>query len=391
MNKIVEIQKDSDASPEILERISATSEPLQTPPKRSRHLRPIIAVAVLIALGAVAAPWLAERWSHVAINDARIAANLVTVSSEASGRVTSVEIIAGDAVKKGQLLATIDNEQTLLELKALDAQIAGIGAQQSQYGAQQEMIRTQVASKLEAGESEVRAAEANHAASEAALRSARSRFERVNSLARSNVTSAQVLDEAEAALATAEQQEKAAAAGIATANSNLAVVRSEGAQIDVLNHQIATLETQKSALVAQREQKRVDLSHREIRADFDGVIDSTFIDAGEYVSPGTRLLIYHDPNTVWVDANVKETDFGRVKLGAPAKITVDAFPDMKLQGEVERLGEAATSQFALLPSPNPSGNFTKITQRLPLRISIDQSEGRLRPGMMVEVSVDVVD
>ncbi|TKT74533.1 HlyD family secretion protein [Aquamicrobium sp. LC103] len=375
----------------MLERISATSEPLQTPPKRSRHLRPIIAVAVLIALGAVAAPWLAERWSHVAINDARIAANLVTVSSEASGRVTSVEIIAGDAVKKGQLLATIDNEQTLLELKALDAQIAGIGAQQSQYGAQQEMIRTQVASKLEAGESEVRAAEANHAASEAALRSARSRFERVNSLARSNVTSAQVLDEAEAALATAEQQEKAAAAGIATANSNLAVVRSEGAQIDVLNHQIATLETQKSALVAQREQKRVDLSHREIRADFDGVIDSTFIDAGEYVSPGTRLLIYHDPNTVWVDANVKETDFGRVKLGAPAKITVDAFPDMKLQGEVERLGEAATSQFALLPSPNPSGNFTKITQRLPLRISIDQSEGRLRPGMMVEVSVDVVD
>jgi membrane fusion protein (multidrug efflux system) len=94
---------------------------------------------------------------------------------------------------------------------------------------------------------------------------------------------------------------------------------------------------------------------------------------------------------VWVDANVKETDFARVKLGAPAAVTVDAYPSVAFQGEVARLGEAATSQFALLPSPNPSGNFTKITQRLPIRIAIEQRDGLLRPGMMVEVSVDVVD
>ncbi|MBU2146998.1 MAG: efflux RND transporter periplasmic adaptor subunit [Alphaproteobacteria bacterium] len=120
-------------------------------------------------------------------------------------------------------------------------------------------------------------------------------------------------------------------------------------------------------------------------------MDSTFIDAGEFVSPGTRLLIYHDPSTVWVDANVKETDFGRVKIGAPVAISVDAFPSIEFRGEVVRLGEAATSQFALLPSPNPSGNFTKITQRLPIRVAVEQRDGLLRPGMMVELSVDVID
>ena len=94
---------------------------------------------------------------------------------------------------------------------------------------------------------------------------------------------------------------------------------------------------------------------------------------------------------VWVDANVKETDFRKLAIGASARITVDAYPNRVFEGDVVRLGEAATSQFALLPSPNPSGNFTKVTQRLPVRISIDQQDGLLRPGMMVEVSIDVVD
>jgi membrane fusion protein (multidrug efflux system) len=253
------------------------------------------------------------------------------------------------------------------------------------------MVRTQVAAKLAAGEAQLTAAEANHRASQASLTNASSRFERVNRLASSKVTSEQTLEEAQATLSTATEQEKSSAAAIMTARANLDVARSEEAQIAVLDRQIAVLESQKAALVAQRGQKEVDLGRREIRAQFDGVIDSTFIEAGEYVGPGTRLLIYHDPNVIWIDANVKETDFGRVKLGAPAAVTVDAYPQLKVSGKVTRVGEAATSQFALLPSPNPSGNFTKITQRLPIRIEIDQQEGLLRPGMMVEVSVDVVN
>lgn len=397
MDKVVELRKDENEQAERLkpEAAPAASEAVKRRTSgrsmRGGRAKLLVLVVGLVVAALVIWPWLAHRWSHVAINDSRIAANLVTVGSEVSGRVVSIDVIAGDQVKKGDLLASIDSETARLELSALDAQIEGVNAQQAQLRAQQDMVRTQVAAKLTAGEAQLTAAEANHRASQASLTNASSRFERVNRLASSKVTSEQTLEEAQATLSTATEQEKSAAAAIMTARANLDVARSEEAQIAVLDRQIAVLESQKAALVAQRGQKEVDLGRREIRAQFDGVIDSTFIEAGEYVGPGTRLLIYHDPNVIWIDANVKETDFGRVKLGAPAAVTVDAYPQLKVSGKVTRVGEAATSQFALLPSPNPSGNFTKITQRLPIRIEIDQQEGLLRPGMMVEVSVDVVD
>ncbi len=394
MDKVVELRKEKEVAEAVEPQVSVDAP---ATPRRARgrmgggRLRLLLVVAALVAAALVVWPWLAHRWSHVAINDSRIAANLVTVGSEVSGRVTTVDVIAGDQVKKGDLLASIDSENARLELAALDAQIEGVSAQQAQLRAEQDMVRTQVTAKLAAGEAQLVAAEANHRASEATLASAKSRFERVSRLATSKVTSEQVLEEAQAALSTATEQEKSAAAAISTARANLDVVQAEQAQIAVLDRQIAVLDSQKAALAAQRGQKQVDLGRREIRAQFDGVIDSTFVEAGEYVGPGTRLLIYHDPGVIWVDANVKETDFGRVKLGAPASITVDAYPQLKVEGKVARIGEAATSQFALLPSPNPSGNFTKITQRLPIRIAIDQHDGLLRPGMMVEVSVDVVN
>lgn len=390
MDKVVELKKPSET--EAAPNGEVPPEHQKAKARRRNGALPLLLVLIAIAaIGIVAWPWLAERWTHVAIDDARVAANLVAVGSEVSGRVTSVPVIAGDRVSKGQLLATIDSEQTQLELKVLDAQIREVESDQGQLRAQQEMIRAQVDAKLAAGRAQVTAAEATHRASIATVAAAQSRFERTRRLAQSNATSEQVLEEAQAALTLAEEQKQSNAAGIETAKANIEVVRSEAEQIAVIDRQIAKLEAQKSSLLAQRGQKQIDLLRREIRAQFNGVIDSTFIDAGEYVSPGTRLLIYHNPDVVWIDANVKETDFSRVKVGAPATVTVDAYSSLEFHGQVVRVGEAATSQFALLPSPNPSGNFTKITQRLPIRIAIDQKDGLLKPGMMVEVSVDVVD
>lgn len=358
---------------------------------RGKALRWTVVSAVIVCGSALLTPKVIERWSVVSIDDSRVAAKLITVSSEVSGRVTAVPVIAGDRVEKGDLLVEIDREKSEFELQALDAEVTGIEAQQNQLRAQQTMIRHEVDRKLAAGRSQIKAAEADHKSSEAGLQHARSRFDRVSRLAANKVISEQVLEDAQAALSTAEQQVESTAASIDTANANLAVTESEREQVTVLERQIETLEAQKSVVIARREQTRVDLTRHEIRADFDGVVDSTFVDAGEYVSPGTRLLIYHDPDAIWVDANVKETDFGRVKIGAPARITVDAYPDIEFHGKIVRLGQAATSEFALLPSPNPSGNFTKITQRLPIRLSIGQRDGLLRPGMMVEIGIDVVD
>lgn len=370
----------------------AVETPAVAKKKSGRGHRFVRMAGLLAVLGVVAYftyPWLSARWTHVFLDDARIAANMIAVSSEVSGRIASLPVIAGDKVVRGQVLVTIDSASASQELKGLEAQVTGVKSQQNQFRSQKDFVRGQIAAKLQAAQAQIAAAQASHAAAEAALENAKSQFGRVKALADKNVLSAQQLDDSNARLAAATQQERLTAAGILTAGANLEVVKAEEAQIGVLDQQIATLDAQVEALSAQIEQKRIDLARRDIRAEFDGVIDSTFIDAGEYVSAGTRLLIYHNPRTVWVEANVKETDFRRLTDSAVAQITIDAYPDREFLGKVVRIGEAATSQFALLPSPNPSGNFTKVTQRLPVRISIEQEDGLMRPGMMVEVSIDV--
>ena len=362
------------------------------PGRRSRRLVRLAMMGVLLLVGlAVLGQWLVNRWTHVYVSDSRIAANVVALGSEVAGRVTAIDVIAGDRVAKGDLLVRLDSRQAKLRLQELDAEAARIAAEQDQLRARQAMIRAQVGSRLEAGRAQIRSSEAEHRAAQAELGAARSDYERKRSLRQSGAVSVQQFEEVRAQYLTAQQNELRAAAGIESARAAMVVIESERAQVEVLDRQIAVLDAQRTALDARRDQQRVDLEDREVRAAFDGVVDATFVDVGEYVSPGSRLLMYHDPDKVWVDANVKETEFRRLKIGASATVRVDAYPDREFKGEVVRLGNAATSEFALLPSPNPSGNFTKVTQRLPVRMAIQQDAALLRPGMMVEVTIDAAD
>ena len=362
------------------------------PGRRSRRLVRLAMMGVLLLIGlAVLGHWLVNRWTHVYVSDSRIAANVVALGSEVAGRVTAIDVIAGDRVAKGDLLVRLDSRQAKLRLQELDAEAARIAAEQDQLRARQAMIRAQVGSRLEAGRAQIRSSEAEHRAAQAELGAARSDYERKRSLRQSGAVSVQQFEEVRAQYLTAQQNELRAAAGIESARAAMVVIESERAQVEVLDRQIAVLDAQRTALDARRDQQRVDLEDREVRAAFDGVVDATFVDVGEHVSPGSRLLMYHDPDKVWVDANVKETEFRRLKIGASATVRVDAYPDREFKGEVVRLGNAATSEFALLPSPNPSGNFTKVTQRLPVRMAIQQDAALLRPGMMVEVTIDAAD
>ena len=358
---------------------------------RSRWQRLAVIGVVVLATLALGAHWLTSRWSHVVITDARIAASMTPVPSEVSGQVTDVSVNGGTDVAAGTVMIAIDAEQAELIVAGIRSEIDGVAARREQLRAQQDMIRARTDSRLEAARAQIAAAEANLASSRSGEQDARTRFDRISALAERRVASAQDLDAASIALDTARSQTRAAAASVETARANLAVIEAEAAEISVIERQIATLAAEQAGLEARLAQRRIDLERRQVPAAFDGVVDAVFVDPGEYVTPGTRMLIYHRSDEVWVDANVRETDFRKIALGATATFTVDAYPGQRFTGTVERLGGAATSQFALLPSPNPSGNFTKVTQRLPIRIAFDPGEARLRPGMMVELSVDVAD
>ena len=159
-------------------------------------------------------------------------------------------------------------------------------------------------------------------------------------------------------------------------------------RVDVLRRQMVVLGYQASQIQARIIAKKVEIEDTEVRSPIAGVINRTFVNPGEYVNAGQRIALIHDPNTIWVEALIKETEIRRVAHGQQVEILVDAYPERNFEGKVTRIGYATTSEFSLLPSPNPSGNFTKVTQRIPVRIAIAQVDGLLKPGMMVEVAID---
>jgi membrane fusion protein (multidrug efflux system) len=186
-----------------------------------------------------------------------------------------------------------------------------------------------------------------------------------------------------------EGEHRAAKAEYEESVARLAEARADRARLKVIDEELDMLSHRRDELVARLALQQIDLGDRVIRAPADGVVDITFVEAGEYVRPGQRIAIVHDPDRVWVESNIKETQISRLKEGQPVRIVVDAYPDARYTGRLESIGSSTTASYALLPNPNPSGNFTKVTQRLPVRIALENADRRLHPGMMVEVQIDV--
>ena len=157
------------------------------------------------------------------------------------------------------------------------------------------------------------------------------------------------------------------------------------------NPERAVLEARRDAVLARIRRQELDIAAHSVESPLAGVASKVFVEAGEHLEPGQRIALVHDPREVYVLANIRETEIPRLALGQHVRIEVDAYPDRNFEGTVSAIGLAATSTFALLPSAKPGGGFTKVTQRFPVRIALEADGGSLRPGMMVEVFIDVAD
>ena len=162
-------------------------------------------------------------------------------------------------------------------------------------------------------------------------------------------------------------------------------------EITMLERERETLEFRKIEAQTRIDRQRLDVADRTITSPINAVVSRAFVEVGEYVRAGQRIALLHDPEAIYILTNIRETDIRNVHIGQEVRLEIDAYPDRQFQGRVEMITHAATSEFALLPNPNPSGNFTKVTQRIPVRIAIDQQDGLLKPGMMVEVFIRVDD
>jgi membrane fusion protein (multidrug efflux system) len=369
----------------------AQSRPGWASQRRPFFLRPrFAAIAAVVLLGVLYGAYETYlRFTHIYEYDARATADIVTISSRAEGWVVDMPALEGAHVGQGDVVVKIDDRTAKLKVDAFKAQIEGIRTERSRLKAERTFTREQVETSVKTRTSGVAVREKAREALQSDLDFARIELDRTKKLYASKVANERQLQSAQSAVNKLEFQILQLEAEYQQAEGSLDEAKAGEQRLKVIDAQIEALTHQVANLAAQMHQMQVDVEDRTIRSPVPAVIDRTFVLPGEYVAAGQRILMLHNPNEVWVEANIKETQVGEVKLGQPVHVAVDAYPGVAFTGKVTRIGSATTARFALLPTPNPSGNFTKITQRVPVKIDIVNPPRPLTPGMMVEVEIDV--
>ncbi len=337
-------------------------------------------------------------FTHVSANDARVMANEVTVSSRLAGWVTDFPVSAGDRLQRGAPVARLDHRPDQRQLETLAAAVEAKKVQLSYEQQRLALSQQQLEGGIEIAGRQLKASRAGEAAAKARMVQASKDLERARRLFKKGSISKQQRDQDYYAFQAAqaeydEARQQVTVEQSAADNARLGFL--DGMQLplpnpDVLRAQLEVARQQLAEARARLAQQKLRLHDLTVRSPVTGTVDRTFIDAGEYVSAGQPIVMMHDPKKLWVEADMKETSIADLRTGQPVKVTVDAYPNHAFSGHVVVIGRAATSEFALLPDPNPSGNFTKITQRIPVRIALDDGPlNLLGPGMMVEVDIDV--
>jgi membrane fusion protein (multidrug efflux system) len=334
--------------------------------------------AVLVALGFVALATVRwDEWTGNAriqtTNDAYVRADLTRLSSRVAGEVLTVAVADFQRVKKGDLLVQIDPADYQAQVAQADAGVVGAQAALDNLGNQVELQYATIAQ-----------AEAARLSAEASEVLAREEQERQQSLSQTDAGTRQRLEQATASYARAQADVRASRAVIAAQKHQLEVLQGTKKQ------RAADLEAAKAMLTA----AKLRLGYTKVVAPFDGVSGERQVQPGDYVNIGTNLINVVPLPNVHVIANYKETQLTHVKPGQVVDVTVDTFPNQILHGHVDRISPASGSQFALLPPDNATGNFTKVVQRIPVRIVLDGNQPlleRLLPGMSVVTSIQTGD
>ena len=343
--------------------LPGTAEMASSPLPKKRSPRAIILPLILvIGLGALGY-WIFSYVTHgrfvVSTDDAYVGAPVSTISSRVSGHVVAVAVVNNQSVKAGDLLAKIDDGDYRLAVESaqrkIETQNASLARLDSQ-SLQQNAAITQARAQISAAEADAQRAQGD--------------FDRAQTLAAADFNSRAKLDQARADRDRTQAALQSALAGLTAAEAGL----------DVLKAQKSELASSKSELETVLARATRDLSFTEIRAPFDGVVGNKAVQLGQFVQTGMRLLALVPLESVYVDANLKETQIAPLKIGMRAEIRADAFPDRVFEGHIESLAPATGAQFSLLPPENATGNFTKVVQRVPVRIALPDDVKREKIG-----------
>lgn len=352
---------------------SAPVQPVKAAPAKPSRKRKILGAILIAALAGGA--WYGYEWwttgrFMVSTDDAYIHGDIMAMSPKVTGYIDEVLVSANSHVKAGDPIFQLDQGDYQIALNEKEAALAT-----------QQQTLARIDAQTVASEAALTQAQASQQSTAAVLTNAESTAGRVTKLHNTQFVSQSDLDRATTALAQAQAGDAQAKAQIAAAEANIGVLK---AQYKEAASQVRSLELA-------RDKAQRDLSFTTMRAPFDGVVGNLTGNKGDLVSAGQRIAALVPVNALYIDANFKETQLKDLKGGETVHFTVDALGGEKFEGKLASLSPASGSVFSLLPAENATGNFTKVVQRVPVRIVIPAealASGKLRAGLSVVVDVD---
>ena len=352
-----------------------TTDPAPPAPRnRGRIVLALVVIAAILGLGWGVKQWLYGR-THESTDNAQVDGHIVPVLAKVSGYVTAVNVAENDRVRLDSTLVRIDEREYAVKLAQADADLAAARASAGGRG-----VEGQAEAMVQTATGQRAALDANIVAAQANATKAEADLARMRELVAKQIVSRQQLDAAQAAAAAARAQLSSAQRSAGAAGAGIV-----NAQAGVRLAQARLASAQ-----ASRDNAQLQLSYVRVAAPVAGIISRKQIEVGQLVQAGQPLLTIVSDTGVWVTANFKETQLSDLKVGQVAELDIDAYGGCHAKGIVESMSAATGAKFALLPPDNATGNFTKVVQRIPVRIRVDgPGDGQfpLRPGMSTDIIV----
>jgi len=356
---------------------------------RRRQLFLHLALGVVIIAALWAAWYFIFQAGRVSTDNAYVGADSAQITSQVPGNVNDVRAAGTQVVRKGDVLVILDDADARLEVATAQAALR----QAQQRFAQQSAIAGAAQARVDASAASINQAQAQLRSASANVEKARIELARRQSIADSGAVAGEELTTARAGLASAIAARDLAAATIAAAQANRAATSGDAAaSAAVVRGSTPNTAPDVVAARARLDMAMLDLARTVIRAPIDGVVTNRQVQVGQRIAAGAPIMILVPVTTAFVDANLKESQFSKIRIGQPVELTSDFYgSDVVYHGRVAGIAGGTGAAFSLIPAQNATGNWVKVVQRLPVRIALDPRELRahpLRVGLTMEATID---
>lgn len=350
------------------------------------------AIAILLVGAFLTVSYEAFHWfTHVYEDNARIRTDITNISAQVDGKIESVMVEEGVAVKKGQLLLILHHEDIKLNIKSLQTDLSLERAKRAGLETEKAVFKTDLASKVETQLVKIRSMRQESKSIDGRLGLANKNLSRVRLLVKRKLTADTALIAEQDKVLALEGEASLLAGRISVAQQELVQLRVTRNKISIIENEIKISDIEQTRIEDSIRQQELKTSYRHITSPIDGVVGRIIKFHGEYVEDGVNIIMLHDPKLYWVEAYIDESQLRHLRVGQDVLINLSARPFEDFTGKIKQIGRITTTEMGLDAKVNGNNRFGSSNERVPVRISIDNPPPKLTPGMRADINVRIYD